>query len=56
MKTGHTESAGYCLVTSAKRQNMRLVTVVLGTKSIKAREDGSAALLNYGYTFYETRA
>ncbi len=54
MKTGHTESAGYCLVTSAKRQNMRLITVVLGTASIKAREDGSAALLNYGYTFYET--
>jgi D-alanyl-D-alanine carboxypeptidase (penicillin-binding protein 5/6) len=54
MKTGHTESAGYCLVTSAKRQNMRLITVVLGTKSIRAREDGSAALLNYGYTFYET--
>jgi D-alanyl-D-alanine carboxypeptidase (penicillin-binding protein 5/6) len=53
MKTGHTESAGYCLVTSAKRQDMRLITVVLGTKSIKAREDGSAALLNYGYTFYE---
>ncbi len=54
MKTGHTESAGYCLVTSAKRGNMRLITVVLGTQSIKAREDGSAALLNYGYTFYET--
>jgi D-alanyl-D-alanine carboxypeptidase (penicillin-binding protein 5/6) len=54
MKTGHTDSAGYCLVTSAKRGNMRLITVVLGTQSIKAREDGSAALLNYGYTFYET--
>jgi D-alanyl-D-alanine carboxypeptidase (penicillin-binding protein 5/6) len=54
MKTGHTDSAGYCLVTSAKRGNMRLITVVLGTPSIKAREDGSAALLNYGYTFYET--
>jgi len=54
MKTGHTDSAGYCLVTSGKRGNMRLITVVLGTQSIKAREDGSAALLNYGYTFYET--
>jgi D-alanyl-D-alanine carboxypeptidase (penicillin-binding protein 5/6) len=54
MKTGHTDSAGYCLVTSAKRGTMRLITVVLGTPSIKAREDGSAALLNYGYTFYET--
>jgi D-alanyl-D-alanine carboxypeptidase (penicillin-binding protein 5/6) len=54
MKTGHTESAGFCLVTSAKRDNMRLVSVVLGSSSIKAREDSSAALLNYGYTFYET--
>ena len=53
MKTGHTESAGYCLVTSAKRGNMRLISVVIGTPSIRTREDGSAALLNYGYTFYE---
>ncbi|HZF24631.1 MAG TPA: D-alanyl-D-alanine carboxypeptidase family protein [Steroidobacteraceae bacterium] len=55
MKTGHTETAGYCLVTSAKRDNMRLISVVLGTASMKAREDASQALLNYGYTFYETR-
>jgi D-alanyl-D-alanine carboxypeptidase (penicillin-binding protein 5/6) len=54
VKTGHTETAGYCLVTSAKRQNTRLISVVLGTKSERAREDASAALLNYGYTFYET--
>lgn len=54
MKTGHTDSAGYCLVTSAKRDNMRLVSVVMGSASIKAREDASAALINYGYTFYET--
>jgi serine-type D-Ala-D-Ala carboxypeptidase (penicillin-binding protein 5/6) len=54
MKTGHTESAGYCLVTSAKRGEMRLVSVVMGTKSVKSREDASAALINYGYTFYET--
>lgn len=54
MKTGHTESAGYCLVTSAKRGSMRLISVVMGTPSIKAREDGSAALINYGYTFYES--
>lgn len=54
MKTGHTESAGYCLVTSAKRNGMRLVSVVMGSATIKAREDASAALLNYGYTFYET--
>ncbi|HEY7379011.1 MAG TPA: D-alanyl-D-alanine carboxypeptidase family protein [Steroidobacteraceae bacterium] len=55
IKTGHTESAGYCLVTSAKRNNMRLISVVLGTSSMKVREDASQALLNYGYTFYETR-
>jgi D-alanyl-D-alanine carboxypeptidase (penicillin-binding protein 5/6) len=54
LKTGHTDSAGYCLVTSAKRDNMRLVSVVMGSPSVKAREDASAALLNYGYTFYET--
>jgi serine-type D-Ala-D-Ala carboxypeptidase (penicillin-binding protein 5/6) len=54
MKTGHTDSAGYCLVTAAKRDGMRLITVVLGSPSIKAREDASEALLNYGYNFYET--
>ena len=54
IKTGHTETAGYCLASSAKRNGMRLIAVVLGTKSFKAREDASAALLNYGYTFYET--
>jgi D-alanyl-D-alanine carboxypeptidase (penicillin-binding protein 5/6) len=54
IKTGHTDSAGYCLITSAKRGGMRLTSVVLGSPSIKAREDASAALLNYGYTFYET--
>jgi serine-type D-Ala-D-Ala carboxypeptidase (penicillin-binding protein 5/6) len=54
IKTGHTDSAGYCLVSSAKRDDMRLISVVLGSASMKAREDASAALLNYGYTFYET--
>jgi D-alanyl-D-alanine carboxypeptidase (penicillin-binding protein 5/6) len=54
MKTGHTDSAGFCLVTSAKRDGMRLISVVMGSSSIKAREDASSALLNYGYTFYET--
>ena len=54
IKTGHTDSAGYCLVTSANRSNMRLISVVFGSTSMKAREDASAALLNYGYTFYET--
>jgi D-alanyl-D-alanine carboxypeptidase (penicillin-binding protein 5/6) len=54
IKTGHTESAGYCLASSANRNGMRLISVVLGTQSFKAREDASAALLNYGYTFFET--
>ena len=54
IKTGHTESAGYCLASSAKRNGMRLISVVLGTQSFKAREDASAALLNYGFTFFET--
>jgi len=54
MKTGHTDSAGYCLVTSAKKDNMRLISVVLGTDSEKARADASQALLNYGFRFYET--
>ncbi|HEU5135302.1 MAG TPA: D-alanyl-D-alanine carboxypeptidase family protein [Steroidobacteraceae bacterium] len=54
IKTGHTESAGYCLASSALRNGMRLISVVLGTQSFKAREDASAALLNYGFTFFET--
>lgn len=54
IKTGHTESAGYCLASSAKRGDMRLISVVLGTQGFKARENASAALLNYGFTFYET--
>ena len=53
-KTGHTESAGYCLVSSAKRNGMRLIAVVMGTESQKARADESQNLLNYGFRFYET--
>ena len=55
MKTGHTDDAGYCLISSAKRDGMRIIAVVLGTASAKARVDGSQALLNYGFRFYETR-
>jgi serine-type D-Ala-D-Ala carboxypeptidase (penicillin-binding protein 5/6) len=55
VKTGHTKTAGYCLVTSAKRGDMRLVSAVMGTDSMRAREDASAALLNYGFNFFETR-
>jgi len=54
VKTGHTDSAGYCLVTSAKRDGMRLISVVLGTKSEEARADATQSLLNYGFRFFET--
>ena len=54
LKTGHTDTAGFCLVTSAKRDGMRLITVVLNSPNIKGRQDASAALLNYGYTFYQS--
>jgi D-alanyl-D-alanine carboxypeptidase (penicillin-binding protein 5/6) len=55
LKTGHTEDAGYCLVASAERDGMRIISVVLGTSSTKARADGSQALVNYGFRFFETR-
>ncbi len=54
LKTGHTEAAGYCLAASAKRGNMRLISVVLGTGSEKARADDSQKLLTYGFRFFET--
>ncbi len=54
LKTGHTESAGYCLATSARRGDTRLISVVLGTDSKKARASVSQALLNYGFRFFET--
>jgi D-alanyl-D-alanine carboxypeptidase (penicillin-binding protein 5/6) len=54
MKTGHTESAGYCLVASAERNNMRLISVMLGAKNDKARSDFSQQLLEYGFRFFET--
>jgi D-alanyl-D-alanine carboxypeptidase (penicillin-binding protein 5/6) len=55
LKTGHTDSAGFCLVTSSLRDGMRIVSVVLGSTSMKARENASAALLNYAFTFYDTK-
>jgi D-alanyl-D-alanine carboxypeptidase (penicillin-binding protein 5/6) len=55
MKTGHTDSAGYCLVASAKRDDMRLVSVVVDDRSEDARASSSQALLNYGFRFFETR-
>lgn len=54
LKTGHTSSAGYCLVTSASRDGMRLISVVMGTDSEEARATASQALLNYGFRFFET--
>ena len=54
MKTGHTEAAGYCLVASALREGMRLVSVVMGTEGEEARAKASQSLLNYGFRFYET--
>lgn len=54
LKTGHTEEAGYGLVASAERRGMRLVSVVLGTKSKNARKNETRGLLNYGFRFFET--
>lgn len=54
LKTGHTEAAGYCLVASAERRGMRLVSVVMGTRSTKARKNETRSLLNYGFRFFET--
>jgi D-alanyl-D-alanine carboxypeptidase (penicillin-binding protein 5/6) len=54
LKTGHTEAAGYCLAASAKRDGMRLVSVVLGSNSESSRVSESQSLLNYGFRFFET--
>lgn len=55
VKTGHTDAAGYCLVASAEREQMRLVSVVLKDRSEEARAASTQALLNYGFRFFETR-
>ncbi|MFQ5659530.1 MAG: D-alanyl-D-alanine carboxypeptidase family protein [Gammaproteobacteria bacterium] len=54
VKTGHTESAGFCLVASARRGNMRLISVVMGTDGEQARVRSSRSILNFGFRFYET--
>lgn len=54
LKTGHTESAGYCLVSSAVRSDMRIISVVLGTADKKSRAGVSQTLLNYGFRYYES--
>ena len=54
LTTGYTESAGYCLVTSAERDGMRLIAVVLGAPSPRVRNDGAQKLLEYGFANFET--
>lgn len=54
LKTGHTSTAGFGLVTSASREGMRLISVVMGSSTEEARLTGSQALLNYGFRFFET--
>jgi D-alanyl-D-alanine carboxypeptidase (penicillin-binding protein 5/6) len=54
LKTGHTEAAGYCLAASAKRDGMRLISVVMGSSSEQSRASESQSLLNYGFRFFET--
>lgn len=54
LKTGHTSAAGYCLVASAQRNEMRLISVIMGTSSERARAQESEKLLNYGFRFFET--
>ncbi|WP_370298818.1 D-alanyl-D-alanine carboxypeptidase family protein [Pontibacterium sp.] len=54
LKTGHTDAAGYCLVASAKRDGMRLISVVMGTRSEEARAQESQKLLSYGFRYYRT--
>ena len=54
VKTGFTDEAGYCLVASALREDMRLISVVMGTKSTNARANENQTLLNYGFRFFES--
>lgn len=55
VKTGHTQAAGYCLVASAKRGNMRLISVIMGADSEEARMRESQKLLAYGFRYFETQ-
>lgn len=54
VKTGHTDEAGFCLVSSAKHGNMRILAVLLGAPNDSSRADDSQRLLNYGFRFFET--
>jgi D-alanyl-D-alanine carboxypeptidase (penicillin-binding protein 5/6) len=55
IKTGHTEAAGFCLVASAKKENMRLISVVMGAESEGVRSKATQSLFGYGFRFYETQ-
>jgi serine-type D-Ala-D-Ala carboxypeptidase (penicillin-binding protein 5/6) len=54
IKTGYTQAAGYCLVSSSKRDDMRLVSVVMGSPTPNARAEASLTLMNYGFRYYES--
>lgn len=54
LKTGHTDAAGYCLTASSKRGSMRLISVVMGAKSMQARADQTRALFNWGFSNFES--
>lgn len=54
IKTGHTDEAGYCLTASAKKNGMRLIAVVMGTRSDEARFTQAQQLLHYGFRYYST--
>lgn len=55
IKTGHTDSAGFCLVASGQKENMRLIAVIMGTESDNIRSTETNKLLNYGFQFFETK-
>ncbi|MFW0040200.1 MAG: D-alanyl-D-alanine carboxypeptidase family protein [Coxiella endosymbiont of Dermacentor nuttalli] len=55
LKTGYTKKSGYCLIASAQRKRMRLISVVLGALTDSDRMDNSEILLNYGFRFYQTQ-
>ena len=54
LKTGHTEDAGFCLVSSAQKDGMRLISVIMGAPSDEVRTEDSIRLLTYGFRFFET--
>jgi serine-type D-Ala-D-Ala carboxypeptidase (penicillin-binding protein 5/6) len=54
VKTGHTEAAGYCLLSSVQRNGRRLIAAVMGTKGVKYRAQASMELINYGFRFFDT--